>query len=83
MWPRHTGDFSMFRIYADKDNNPSEYSSGNIPYQPKRFLTISLKGEKQNDPAMILGYPGRTNRFMTSYEVKETSEINQCHYHFG
>jgi len=78
MWPRHTGDFSMFRIYADKDNNPSEYSSGNIPYQPKRFLTISLKGEKQNDPAMILGYPGRTNRFMTSYEVKETSEINNA-----
>jgi len=78
MWPRHTGDFSMFRIYADKNNNPSEYSSGNIPYQPKRFLTISLKGEKQNDPAMILGYPGRTNRFMTSYEVKETSEINNA-----
>jgi len=76
MWPRHTGDFSMFRIYADKDNNPSEYSKDNVPYQPKKFLTISLKGVKQNDPAMIIGYPGRTNRFMTSYEVKETSEIN-------
>ena len=57
MWPRHTGDFSMFRIYADKDNNPAEFSAENIPYQPKKFLTISLKGEKLNDPAMILGYP--------------------------
>lgn len=75
MWPRHTGDFSMFRIYADKDNNPAEYSENNVPYQPKKFLTISLKGVKQNEPAMILGYPGRTNRFMTSFEVKETSEI--------
>ncbi|MEI8113477.1 MAG: S46 family peptidase [Bacteroidia bacterium] len=78
MWPRHTGDFSMFRIYADKDNNPAEYSKDNVPYNPKRFLTISLKGIKPNDPAMILGYPGRTNRFMTSFEVKETSEINNA-----
>lgn len=76
MWPRHTGDFSMFRIYADKNNNPAEYSKDNVPYQPKKFLTISLKGIQQNDPALILGYPGRTNRFMTSFEVKETSEIN-------
>jgi len=78
MWPRHTGDFSMFRIYAGKDNNPAEFSMDNVPYQPKKFLTISLKGMKQNDPAMILGYPGRTNRFMTSYEVKETSEITNA-----
>ncbi|MBW8334314.1 MAG: S46 family peptidase [Prolixibacteraceae bacterium] len=78
MWPRHTGDFSMFRIYAGKDNNPAEFSTDNVPYQPKKFLTISLKGIKQNDPAMILGYPGRTNRFMTSYEVKETSEITNA-----
>jgi hypothetical protein len=78
MWPRHTGDFSMFRIYADKDNNPAEFSKENVPYQPKKFLTISLKGMKQNDPAMVLGYPGRTNRFMTSFEVKETSEINNA-----
>ena len=78
MWPRHTGDFSMFRIYADKDNNPAEYSKDNVPYQPKKFLTISLKGVQQNDPAMIIGYPGRTNRFMTSYEVKETSEISNA-----
>ena len=78
MWPRHTGDFSMFRIYADKDNNPAEFSKDNVPYQPKKFLTISLKGVNQNDPAMIIGYPGRTNRFMTSYEVKETSEITNA-----
>jgi len=78
MWPRHTGDFSMFRIYADKDNNPAEYSKDNVPFKPKKFLTISLKGVKQNDPAMVIGYPGRTNRFMTSYEVKETSEINNA-----
>ncbi len=78
VWPRHTGDFSMFRVYADQNNNPAEYSKDNVPFKPKKFLTISLKGIKQNDPAMILGYPGRTNRFMTSYEVKETSEINNA-----
>ena len=75
MWPRHTGDFSMFRVYADKDNNPAPYSAENRPYIPKKHLTISLKGVKQGDPAMIIGYPGRTNRFMTSTEVKETSDI--------
>lgn len=78
VWPRHTGDFSMFRVYADKDNNPAEYTKDNVPLKPKKFLTISLKGIQQNDPAMILGYPGRTNRFMTSYEVKETSEITNA-----
>lgn len=78
VWPRHTGDFSMFRVYADKDNNPAEYSKDNVPYKPKKFLTISLKGYQEDDPAMILGYPGRTNRFMTSYEVKETSDINNA-----
>ncbi len=78
MWPRHTGDFSMFRIYADKDNNPAEFSTENVPFKPKKFLTISLKGVNQNDPAMVIGYPGRTNRFMTSYEVKETSEITNA-----
>jgi len=78
MWPRHTGDFSMFRIYADKENNPADFSKDNVPFKPKKFLKISLKGVNQNDPAMILGYPGRTNRFMTSYEVKETSEITNA-----
>ncbi|HBY02756.1 MAG TPA: serine protease, partial [Rikenellaceae bacterium] len=75
MWPRHTGDFSMFRVYAGKDNNPADYSPDNKPYQPKKHLTISLKGVEQNDFAMIIGYPGRTNRFMTSAEVKEMSDI--------
>ena len=75
MWPRHTGDFSMFRVYAGKDNNPADYSPENKPYQPKKHLTISLKGVEQNDFAMIIGYPGRTNRFMTSAEVKEMSDI--------
>jgi hypothetical protein len=78
MWPRHTGDFSMFRIYADKDNNPADFSKDNVPFKPKKFLTISLKGVSQNDPSMVIGYPGRTNRFMTSYEVKETSEITNA-----
>lgn len=78
MWPRHTGDFSMFRVYADKDNNPASYSPDNQPYQPKEYLTISLKGVEQNDFAMIIGYPGRTSRFMTSSEVKQTSDISNA-----
>lgn len=72
MWPRHTGDFSVFRVYADKNNNPATYSKDNVPYTPKRSLTISLKGVKENDYAMIMGFPGRTTRFMTSYEADET-----------
>ncbi len=72
MWPRHTGDFSVFRVYADKNNNPAAYSKDNVPYTPKRSLTISLKGVKENDYAMIMGFPGRTTRFMTSYEADET-----------
>lgn len=63
-WPRHTGDFSLFRVYADKDGNPAEYSEENVPLKPKFHLTTSLKGMQDNDFAMILGYPGRTNRWM-------------------
>ena len=63
-WPRHTGDFSMFRVYADKNGNPAEYSPENVPLQPKHHLPVSLKGVQENDFAMILGYPGRTNRWM-------------------
>lgn len=70
MWPRHTGDFSMFRVYADKDNNPAEYSEDNVPYTAKNHLTISLKGVQEGDYTMIMGYPGRTNRFFTSPELK-------------
>lgn len=78
MWPRHTGDFSVFRVYADKDNNPAEYSEDNIPYTPKQFLKISLKGIQPNDPTMIMGYPGSTNRFMTRSELVETRDINNA-----
>ncbi|TEB43333.1 S46 family peptidase [Flavobacterium circumlabens] len=63
-WPRQTGDFSMFRVYADKAGNPATYSKENVPLQPKHYLPISIKGVKENDFAMILGYPGRTNRWM-------------------
>ncbi len=75
MWPRHTGDFSLFRVYADENNNPAEYSANNKPYTPKKHLTISLDGVKEGDPAMIIGYPGRTSRFMTAAEVAETRDI--------
>lgn len=76
VWPRHTGDFSLFRIYADKDNNPAEYSEENVPYRPKRSLAISLAGVKENDYTMILGFPGRTQRYMTSSEIKQTKEVD-------
>ncbi|UKJ06042.1 S46 family peptidase [Solitalea lacus] len=70
MWPRHTGDFSMFRIYAGKDNKPATYSKDNTPYKPKRSLAVSLKGVKDGDFSMVFGYPGRTNRYENSYGIK-------------
>ncbi len=78
MWPRHTGDFSMFRIYADKDNKPAEYSEDNVPYKPKHHLPVSLKGVEKNDFAMILGYPGGTDRYMTSWEVENTINLENA-----
>ena len=74
-WPRHTGDFSVFRVYSGPDGKPAPYSKDNIPLKPKRYLTVSLKDRKIGDFAMILGYPGRTNRYMTSYEVNEQLQI--------
>ena len=74
MWPRHTGDFSMFRIYMSADGKPAAYSKDNVPYKPKKFLPISLKGVKQGDFAMILGYPGRTNRYAFSGELENAVE---------
>ena len=71
MWPRHTGDFSIFRIYSDSIGNPAKYSKNNIPYTPKYFFHISKKGVEEGDFSMILGFPGRTDRFLTSYGVKE------------
>ena len=70
MWPRHTGDFSLFRIYADKDNNPSVYSKENIPYTPKQFLTINIGGIKENDFAIVYGFPGRTNEYIPSSAIE-------------
>lgn len=76
-WPRHTGDFSIFRIYADKDGNPASYSVDNVPYTPKKFLPISLKGVKNGDFAMVYGYPGKTDRYLTSNGVRlATDETN-------
>ncbi len=69
VWPRHTGDFSMFRIYADKDNKPAEYSEDNVPYQPKHHLPVSLKGYEPNDFTMVYGFPGRTYEYVTSYHM--------------
>ena len=69
MWPRHTGDFSLIRVYANKDNKPATYSKDNVPYKPKAFLPISLKGVKENDYAMIMGYPGSTDRYLTSSQI--------------
>ena len=74
-WPRHTGDFSVFRVYADKNGKPADYSKENIPLKPKHFLPVSLKGYKDGDFAMIYGYPGSTNRYETSYGIKLKNEV--------
>ncbi len=70
-WPRHTADFSMFRIYADKDGNPADYSTNNVPLNPKHYLPVNLNGVKEGDFAMILGYPGRTNRWMPAGGIEQ------------
>ncbi|PKP28075.1 MAG: hypothetical protein CVU02_02125, partial [Bacteroidetes bacterium HGW-Bacteroidetes-19] len=74
MWPRHTADFSMFRVYTDKDGNPAAYSPDNIPLKPKFHFPISLAGVQEKDFAMIVGFPGRTDRYSSSYGVKMTTE---------
>lgn len=74
MWPRHTGDFSMFRIYADANGEPAEYSESNVPLKTKKHLSISIKGLKEGDYAMIMGFPGSTSRYLTVSEVKERME---------
>ncbi|PIX35995.1 MAG: serine protease [Bacteroidetes bacterium CG_4_8_14_3_um_filter_31_14] len=75
MWPRHTGDFSMFRVYCAPDGKPAKYSKDNIPYQPKEFLPVSIKGVDKGDFAMVMGFPGQTERYMTSFGVKEKIDI--------
>ena len=71
MWPRHTGDFSMLRIYADADNKPADYSESNVPYTPKRHLKISMDGVDQGDFTMVMGYPGSTDRFLSSWGIEQ------------
>lgn len=75
MWPRHTCDFSMFRVYTDRDGNPADYSEDNIPLRPKKFLNISLKGIEEGDFAMVMGYPARTQRFQTAAQLELMMEV--------
>jgi len=74
VWPRHTGDFSLFRIYADKNNRPAAYSADNVPYKPKHFFPISITGLKENDFTMVMGYPGRTTEYLPSVAVNQIVE---------
>jgi len=75
VWPRHTGDFSLFRIYAGKDNKPAAYSPDNQPYTPKKFLPISTSGIKEGDFTMIVGYPGRTNEYLPSFALEVVTQV--------
>jgi len=74
MWPRHTGDFSMLRIYADKNNQPAAYSKDNVPFKPKHFLPVNIEGVSEGDFTMIMGFPGRTSRYLTSYGIEQAVE---------
>ncbi len=76
MWPRHTGDFSIFRIYADKNNEPADYSEDNVPYTPKRFFTVSRAGVKEGDFTFVYGCPGSTKEYVTSDEVRYVGEVS-------
>lgn len=75
MWPRHTGDFSLFRIYANKDNMPADYSEDNVPFKPRHFLPISMDGVKKGDFTMVYGFPGRTQEYLTSFAIKQIKEV--------
>jgi len=76
MWPRHTGDFSIFRVYADKDNNPADYSPENVPYHPKKFFKISRAGVQEGDFTFVYGCPGSTQEYVMSEQVKYVSEVS-------
>lgn len=76
VWPRHTGDFSMFRIYADKNNQPAEYSPENVPYIPKRSLKISMSGISEKDFTMVFGFPGRTTQYLPAIAVEQIRTVN-------
>jgi len=76
MWPRHTGDFSVFRVYADKDGKPAAYSPENVPLRTDKYLKVSLKGYDEGDFAMVMGFPGSTKRYMTSYEIDDMLNVS-------
>lgn len=77
VWPRHTGDFSLFRIYADKNNRPASYSKDNVPYTPKHFLPVSLDGVKEDDFTLVFGYPGKTNEYLPAVAIEQiVKELN-------
>lgn len=75
VWPRHTGDFALFRVYADKDNRPAAYSPDNVPYRPRQFLAISLDGADEDDFTMVYGFPGRTDEYLTEAALRQTAEV--------
>ncbi|MFM9007261.1 MAG: S46 family peptidase, partial [Bacteroidota bacterium] len=76
MWPRHTGDFSLFRVYASADNTPAAYSPSNKPFKPRHFFPISLAGVQPEDFTMVYGFPGRTQQYISSFQLKTTLEVN-------
>ncbi len=75
MWPRHTGDFSIFRVYADAENKPADYSEKNVPFKPRHFFSISLKGVQPEDFTMVYGFPGRTQEYISSYQLQTILEV--------
>ena len=79
MWPRHTGDFSLFRIYAGKDNEPAAYSPENVPYRPKKFFKINASGIQEGDFTLVYGFPGRTNEYLMSHAVDYTANVSNPH----
>lgn len=79
MWPRHTGDFSVLRIYADENNEPAEYSEKNRPYRPATFFKVSTKGVKEGDFTMVFGYPGTTNEYLTSFAIAQLQKVENPH----
>lgn len=74
-WPRHTGDFSLFRVYANSENKPSEYSTGNVPYKPEYHFRVSTEGVKEGDPTMVLGYPAVTTQYVPSYHIEMLRDL--------
>lgn len=76
MWPRHTGDFSLFRIYADQNNRPAEFSADNVPFKPRHFFPVSMKGVKEGDFTMVYGFPGRTTQYIPSWGVELVQDIS-------